>query len=216
MQSKQALESDLKRMTQNSGSQDDTRSMFRSMVMINIFLMCAVIVLFLFLCIDRFTRQDIQYFARSNDGRIMPLVPLSKPLVTNVALFAFGDEALQASFVLDFKNYFAQIAAAEPFYTPEGYQDYKRVLDLQGYLQKITKESRVISVSRHGGWVLSDSRIINGVLHQRIEAPIYLVLSGKDGDITNNLTAVLNISRVVNVDNPRGIAVASFLLATKT
>jgi intracellular multiplication protein IcmL len=215
MQSNKSLDADIKRMAKNSGNQDDTRSMFRSMVTINIILMVVVIALVLLVCVERFTRRPIEYFARSIDGRIMRLVPLSEPMATNVALFAFGDEALQASFVLDFKNHFTQIANAEPFYTPDGYQEYKKVLDIQGYLQKIIKESRVSSISRHGGWVLTDQKIINGVLHQRIEAPVYLVLSGKDGDITSNLIAVLNIARVVNVDNPRGIAVASFLLVTK-
>lgn len=216
MQNQKSIESAARKMTSNAERQDTTRSYFRSLIAINIVLMVVVIGFLITLVVRDFMRRDIEYFARSPDGRIVAMKPLSDPLITTQgALFTFGDEAIQASFVLDFKNYLSQISGAEPFYTEEGFKNYKTVLDTQNYLSRIRDEKRVSSISRRGGWVLADESTPNGVHHWTIQAPVYLVLSGKDGDVTASLIVVFDIARVPNVDNPRGIAVSSFRLVSK-
>ena len=115
MQSKQALQADIDRMDENAKKQNDLRSMFRSMVRINIFLLVVVMFGLVFITVYIAMRRPVEYFARSPDGRVVPLIPLSQSMSSNnTSLFNFGDDALQASFVLDFKNYFTQIANAEP------------------------------------------------------------------------------------------------------
>lgn len=203
-------------MAKNAEKHDDTRSSLRTMIIINIILMSLLLVDRVYAFVETMFRRDRDIVAMAPDGRVYPLVPLSQPYVTQSSLFGFCDDALQASFTLDFKNWREQTNAAEPFYSQEGYKNYKTELDQQQFISRIIKEFRVSSVARRGAWVISDKRVLsNGVYFWRLEAPVYLTLSGKDGDVPFESVLVYDVIRTSNVDNIRGVVVNAFRFAPK-
>lgn len=214
-----ALDRDAKVLAEQTKARQASRMDNRMLIKLIFVLLVVIVADHIHLSVMSYMHRSRDIVAMSRDGRVVPLIPLSEPYVTQASLFRFCDEALQASFTLDFKNYRAQINAAEEFYTPNGFSNYKTQLDEKQFLQRLTKEFRVSSITRTGAYVITDAKPIvteyGKVYVWHIESPVTLILSGHDNDLPFESVLVWDVIRSSNVDTKYGVQVNAFRFAPR-
>ncbi|MBA5690557.1 DotI/IcmL family type IV secretion protein [Rugamonas apoptosis] len=150
---------------------------------------------------------DRQYFATDN-GRLFPLVPLSRPYQKSADVIQFGKDTLTRSFTLDFLNWRQQLEDLRPSYTRDGFAQFIDNLEKMGILDMV-KGRRMNMSASVGTGVLTKDGVENGVFLWDLEMPIEIRLEGQTQHLPpQHFNAHLRIVRIPTLDNIQGIGAA--------
>lgn len=156
------------------------------------------------------TRPAPQYFATTNDGRIIPLYPLSEPIVSKQALLDYAAKAVVAAYNFDFVNYRKKLQDAQIYFTPDGWREFERALDASNNLKTVIADRLIATAVVTGTPVIQDERVVNGRYAWRIQMPVLITYESASKKIQQPVTVTLVVMRVSSLSVPRGIAIAQF------
>ena len=163
-------------------------------------------------------RVPPQYVPVLDDGRLLPLVPLSKANMNQAAIANFSLDAIRALNTYEYINVISQINTAQQYFSPAAWSAYDQELANVGTLKAVSARKMIVSVRPTG-----DVRVVkefvadNGVYVWAVEAPVsitYTAHIGQDGQGGNAQDGVVKlvISRVPTTLNPRGVAIQKYKL----
>lgn len=154
------------------------------------------------------THPEREYFATDN-GRLFPLIPLSRPYQKSADVIQFGKEMLTRGFTLDFLNWRQQLEDLRPYFTREGFAQFIDNLEKMGILDSVKKRRMNMSASVGTGVLVADG-VKNGVYRWDLEMPIEIRLEGQTQRLpAQHFTAHVHVVRIATLDSIRGIATAS-------
>ena len=90
------------------------------------------------------TRPEPRYFATSADGRITPIYPLTRPVVSASALLQWTNQAAVAAYTYNFSNYRKALQEASEYFTPKGWKDFQVALKSSGNLETVLAKKLVL------------------------------------------------------------------------
>jgi intracellular multiplication protein IcmL len=159
-----------------------------------------------------------QFIPVTEDGRLLPQPPLSKPNIDQAGISAFALEALHALNTYDYVNWRDQLNAAQAYFTPKGWGDYAAELQRVGTMRAVEERQHIVSMRPNGPVaVLREGVDTDGSYFWDVEVP--LVISYKahldaqgSGSGSNRQEGVarLHIVRVKTTQIPRGIAIGVY------
>jgi intracellular multiplication protein IcmL len=171
----------------------------------NVVLLVAVPVLVYFVVTKKVTAVGI-----TETGRIVELVTLDKPFVSDARVIGFTEECLRLSFAHDFENYRQTMNTAKSCYTSNGARVFEDAMGPQ--LTEITLRSLVMSSSLDVT-VIVRRYMLDGVVHWQTQTPMTLHRRGSRDSSRPVKFLVKNVIKRVPLDeNVRGISVASMTL----
>ena len=151
-----------------------------------------------------------RYIVQQNDGTLVPVIPLSKPVTNKNAVSQQVADAISAMNAVDFKNYRTQLMEASTFFTRTGWKRYQDELRASGTLEAIEKRQLVLSSVVLRPPTIVREYDINGVYAWDVEVPFQIQYQGPGFNQTQNLTARVTVARIPTTENPKGIAIAGF------
>lgn len=157
------------------------------------------------------------YFATSNTGRIVPLVPLDEPYVTDHTVIAWAMQKIPDALSLSALNYRRDLQRAQPYFTSNGYQGFLDGLKAHDELKAIRKRNLMVSAVPAGpGVVVWQGHLPNGIYAWKVQFPIKLIFRSSSQINDHEYLATVLVQRAVTIKNPSGISIQSFVLgATK-
>lgn len=152
-----------------------------------------------------------QFNAIQQDGGRMLLVPYDEPNLLPDTILRWGSKAATTAYTFDFLDYENQIAAARPYFTAAGWQDYLR--SVSGLISTITQKKLIVYGVVSGPPVISNEGPLKGKDYVwRIQIPFLVTyLSGSDKK-TKNFFVILTIVQVPTDVNPQGIGIDQFVM----
>lgn len=156
-------------------------------------------------------RPKPDYFAITEDGRIIRLVPLSEPMVNSDTVLQFTQKTITKSFSLDFdpQNLRDKLQSLRGDYTKDGYSALLAQMDSSGLIEKIRSRRLVSSAVATGAPVVSREFVENGIYTWEAQMPVSLTLTGQNERKSYDFLFIVNVQRIPTVDNARGIAISS-------
>lgn len=149
--------------------------------------------------------------AVDGSGRVVPLVPLDKPYVTDTRVLGFVDECLRRSFSHDFENYRQTINAAKQCYTPTGAVEYEAAI--APLINDLVQKNTVMSVSL-GASVMSRRYVRDGVQVWETQTPMTMNRRGSRETLQPVQFMVTTlVVRVPLEHDVRGIAIRAINVA---
>lgn len=146
-----------------------------------------------------------EYFATTQDGRIIPIIPLSDPHVSTNSLLQFSAEAAMSAYSFDFINYRKQLQDAEPYFTKKGWEGFMKGLETN--LRAVIKKHLVVHAVPGGAPVIVRQGMIGERWAWKIQMPLVVTYSSGSDTFNNSLMVTMVVKRVSTLDKPRGIAV---------
>jgi intracellular multiplication protein IcmL len=151
-----------------------------------------------------------EYFGVDN-GRIFPLIPLSRPYRKPPDIIQFAKDTLTRSFTLDFNNWQAQLEDVRSRYDREGFKSYLFALQNSGILESVRTRRMNMSLTTGTGVLVKDG-VEDGVYVWYIEAPIEVKLAGQTSEMpAQRFRATVRVTRVPTLDSIEGIAVGQLI-----
>lgn len=154
-----------------------------------------------------------QYVPVMEDGRLLPLVPLSKPNVDQAEIANFSLEAIRKLNTYDYINWVSQLNEAQFYFSSQGWKKYDEELQRVDTLKAVQARRMIVAVRPTGDVrLVKEGKTSAGIYVWQVEVPVrvsytaHVDSSGQGGNAQIG-KVTLTISRVPTTENPRGIAI---------
>lgn len=148
-----------------------------------------------------------KYFASTGNGRIIPLIPLDKPVMSVADVIDFAQKATRRSMTMDFLNYREQLEDSRKYFTGEGFQSYLDSLSNSGILDTI-KDGRFNMNTTTETGVLAKQAVVDGRRVYVVNFPLTVKLAGQTSDRPDQeFLATIRVERISTAIDAQGIAI---------
>jgi intracellular multiplication protein IcmL len=164
------------------------------------------------------------YLPVTEDGLLLPLIPLNQPNVDKGGASAYALEALHAVYTYDYINWRDQLNAASLYFSPQGFAQFQSELQNSHILDAVRERHMIVSIKPLGEVAVKQGTNPAGVYTWHVDVPIEVTYTAHgqtangaaDAGNVQKGVATLFISRVPNTINPRGLAVQVIRLKLDT
>lgn len=156
-------------------------------------------------------QPENRYFATTEDGRLIPMVSLTQPNLSNPALMSWVAQAATETMTFGFNDYRRRLQESSRNFTPRGWESFTGALQAARIIESIEANSQVITASPRGAPVLDREGVVNGQYQWIVQIP--MVLSYQSGSKTraDNWIVTLVVVRVPRLESPNGVGIAQWI-----
>lgn len=149
------------------------------------------------------------FFATTSDGRLIPVVPLVEPNMSDTAVTNWVSNNLPQVYALDFVHYRSQLQSMQGIFTQYGWQQF---IQASGpFLSNIVNNQLVTSATLTNVPIVVQKGIINGVYSWQVQVPL-LISSQKAGtQTTQNVIVRLIVQRVNNIASQQLLGISQIV-----
>lgn len=157
------------------------------------------------------------YFATTDSGRLIPIIPLNRPVMNSIAITRWATTAATSAYSFNFLNYRQQLQAASQYFTDSGWKNYLDKLKSSGNLDAVTKRKLILTSVPGGAAVIVNQGLLNGRYAWRVQMPLLATFrSSSETKYSNAMMVTMLIVRVSTTVNPQGIAIDQINIATSS
>lgn len=153
-----------------------------------------------------------RYFATSPDGQIIPVRPLSEPVYGTADVLAWATNVSITAYSYDYVNYRSDLQALAGSFTSDGWGTFLAALEGSRMLDSVMSQKLVMTAVPTGAPLIKQQGLLNGRYSWKIAIPMLVKLTGNIA-MQQPVQVYLMIQRVSLVNNPKGIAVSSFIVS---
>ena len=149
-----------------------------------------------------------QYFATTADGRLIPLIPISEPYVSQETLLEWASKAVIRAYRLDYVHWREQLNDMRPDFTDAGFIEHRQALEEAGTLEAVTQRRLVTSVVTRAPPIIINQGVLADRYVWKLEIPITLSYEGaSQHSPPQKMIAEVLVVRVPTNQLARGIAI---------
>ncbi|HEY8964359.1 MAG TPA: type IVB secretion system apparatus protein IcmL/DotI [Alphaproteobacteria bacterium] len=161
-------------------------------------------------------QPENRYFATTEDGRLVPMEPLSEPNLSGPALLSWAAQAVSETMTFGFHDYRRRLQESSRHFTRKGWSSFVVALKDSGMIEAVEANRQVITaVPRAAPTIISEGPL-GGVYTWQIELP--MMVTYQLGQQTRNVSMSirLTIVRVPKLESPNGVGIEQWLAAGST
>jgi intracellular multiplication protein IcmL len=156
-------------------------------------------------------QPENRYFATTEDGRLIPMVSLERPNLSNPALMSWVAQAATEIMTFGFNDYRRRLQESSRYFTRRGWESFTNALEGARFIESITANAQVVTAAPRGAPVLIQESEVNGQYQWIVQIP--MVLSFQSGSKTraDNYIVTLTVVRVPRLESPNGVGIAQWI-----
>lgn len=157
------------------------------------------------------TTPQPKYYATTTAGQVVPMHPLSEPVVTNDYLLQWASLATRTAFNLDFVHDKAQLDKAKSDFTPQGWRQFMDAMNHSGLLETVESKKLEMNAVVSGSAVILSTAIIHGRFTWRVQLPILMTFTSASASSQAHWLVTMNIERTSTLEAYKGIQINDFV-----
>ncbi len=160
-------------------------------------------------------QAEREYFAvDSQTGRMIPLVPLSQPYLSDSALLTWAQQCITDANTYDFVNYQKQFQHNAQCFTSQGWAQFMAAVERAGTLATVKAQRLVAQAIPSGATVITRAGPYRGAYRWEIEQPITITYQGGQAGrvrLTQRLQVTLRIARIPTYQSKQGVGIVQYV-----
>jgi intracellular multiplication protein IcmL len=152
-----------------------------------------------------------QYFATTDDGKILPILPLNMPNMSDEDILLWGNNAAIAAYTYNYVNYRRELQAAAEFFTPDGWRKFVRALQDSNNLDAVRIKRLIVTAQPTGAPVLVAKGVDNGKFTWRVQVPLLVTYINPPQFAQQSIKVIITITRIPNLNSGLGIGISQFV-----
>lgn len=152
------------------------------------------------------------YFASSSSGKIVPMVPLDRPVRSERWLIEWSASTIEDLLTISAVNYNASFLRIRDKFLPSTFGQIVDTFDKNGMKKYILDNRMDTYVALENAPVIVNEGVMNGQRSWKIQAPIVLTFTNGAGRTPKHFVVEMVVSRVPTFVNKNGVVVSSFAL----
>lgn len=184
------------------------RDGYRSLQKIAMFEGLAVVILIVVLgFFIATTKPQNIYFATTSDGRLVRMVPLGQPNLSNAALLSWVAKAATETMTFGFHDYRIRLQEASTYFTRRGWESFTKALQDSSVIDAVENRKQVLSAVPGSAPVVVQEGVVNGQYRWVVEMPLIVTYKSGSSSRPDSMMVRLTIVRVPTLDNPNGVGI---------
>ncbi|MFP4098675.1 MAG: type IVB secretion system apparatus protein IcmL/DotI [Alphaproteobacteria bacterium] len=151
------------------------------------------------------------YFATTEDGRLVPMVPLSQPNLSTPALMSWVAQATTEVMTFGFNDYRRRLQESSRNFTKRGWESFTQALQRSRIIEMVEVNQQIITAAPRGAPILQSEGLVAGRYQWVVEIPLILTYrSGAKVSNTGLLVTVI-IVRVPRLESSNGVGIEQWI-----
>lgn len=156
-------------------------------------------------------QPENRYFATTEDGRLIPMVPLSQPNLSTPALLSWAAQSVSETMSFSFSNYRRNLQESSRHFTRAGWESFSTALQQARIIESVEELTQEVSAVPAGAPILTDERLVGGTYQWVVQIPILLTYTSGAKKRNESWLVTLVIVRVPRLESPNGVGIAQWL-----
>lgn len=156
-------------------------------------------------------QPENRYFATTEDGRLVPMVPLSEPNLSTPALMSWVAQAATEVMTFGFNDYRRRLQEASRNFTRSGWDSFTQALQRSRIMEMVEANQQVVTAAPQGAPIIISEGMVNGRYQWQIQMPLTLTYQSGAKTRNDNLLVTLVIVRVPRLENPNGVGIEQWI-----
>lgn len=156
-------------------------------------------------------QPEHRYFATTEDGRLVPMVPLNQPNLSAPALMSWVAQSSTEVMTFGFSDYRRRLQESSRNFTKRGWESFTQALQRSRIIEMVEVNQQVLTAAPKGAPILESEGLVAGRYQWVVQVP--LVLTYQSGARTQNsgllITAV--VVRVPRLESPNGVGIEQWV-----
>lgn len=189
------------------------RDNYRRVMKLLLIMSIVMVVLILILAYLFTHRPEPRYFATTQSGRILRLIPLNQPMLSSEALLSWASQVAMSAYTYNFANYRQKIQSQEVNFTGDAWQQFLQQLKDSGNIQAVDQRKINVNGVVSGSPVIVYQGMLKGRYAWKVQVPLLVTFVSASDRFQKNYMVTMIVVRVSTVQNQNGVAVAQFVVS---
>ncbi len=155
------------------------------------------------------------YFATTEDGRLIPMVPLSQPNLSTPALMSWVAQAATEVMSFGFNDYRRRLQESSRNFTKRGWESFTQALQRSRIIEMVEVNQQMLSAVPRGAPVLQSEGLVAGRYQWRVQIPLALTYTAGVKKDNSGLNVTVVIVRVPRLESPNGVGIEQWIAVSK-
>lgn len=156
-------------------------------------------------------QPENRYFATTEDGRLIPMVPLNQPNLSTPALLSWAAQSVSETMSFSFSNYRRNLQESSRHFTRAGWESFSTALQQARMIESVETLTQEVSAVPAGAPIMVSEGIAGGQYQWVVQVPILLTYTSGAKKRNESWLVTLVIVRVPRLESPNGVGIAQWL-----
>lgn len=155
-------------------------------------------------------REKPDYYAALTTGEVIPLHPLSEPVLTNKFVMQWAGMTATSIFNLSFSDYQQQLQSLRAAFSDDGWEKLNNALKDSGMIDQIVNSRLILSAVISAPPVVLSEAIIGGRFTWRVQMLVLVTYTSASQQTQRTYVVTMDVQRVPTLDTAQGIQIINF------
>lgn len=156
-------------------------------------------------------QPENRYFATTEDGRLIPMVPLTQPNLSTPALLSWVAQAASETMSFSFSNYRRNLQESSRHFTRTGWESFSTALQQARIIESIEANTQEVSAVPRGAPILKSEGVFAGQYQWVVQLPMLLTYQSGSKVRSDNWLITIVVVRVPRLESPNGVGIAQWI-----
>lgn len=152
-----------------------------------------------------------RYFATTEDGRLVPMVPLTEPNLSVPALMSWSSQAATEVMTFGFNDYKRRLQQSSRNFTRSGWVSFTSALEKSRIIEMVEANRQVVSAAPSSAPILISEGPVNGRYQWQVQVPLVVTYQAGAAIRDDKMLVTLLIVRVPKLESPNGVGIEQWI-----
>ena len=155
------------------------------------------------------------YFATTEDGRLIPMVPLSQPNLSAPSLMSWVAQATTEVMTFGFSDYRRRLQESSRNFTKRGWESFTQALQRSRIIEMVEVNQQIITAAPKGAPVMESEGLVAGRYQWIVQIPLILTYMSGAKTYNTGLLVTVVVVRVPRLESPNGVGIEQWIAAAR-
>lgn len=192
------------------------RDGYRTIFKVNLILsVCVIALIGVMYYVVQIHQPQHYYFATTEDGRLIPMVPLSQPNLSRPALTSWVAQATTEVMTFGFNDYRRRLQDASRNFTKRGWESFTQALQRSRIIETVEVNQQIITAAPSGAPVLEQEGLVAGRYQWVVKIPLVLTYQSGAKTYNTSLLVTVVVVRVPRLESPSGVGIEQWIATSR-
>ena len=156
-------------------------------------------------------QPENRYFATTEDGRLVPMVPLNEPNLSVPALMSWVAQSSTEVMTFGFNDYRRRLQEASRNFTRRGWESFTQALQKARIIEMVEANQQVVTAAPQGAPILESEGLVAGRYQWVVQLPLVLTYQSGSRTKSDSLLVTVVIVRVPRLESPNGVGIEQWI-----
>jgi len=160
-------------------------------------------------------QPENRYFATTEDGRLVPMVPLSQPNLSTPALMSWVAQASTEVMTFSFNDYRRRLQEASRNFTDRGWESFTTALQQSRIIEMVEANQQVVTAAPSGAPLLNSEGVVAGRYQWVVQLPMVVTYQSGAKSRSDRFLVTVVVVRVPRLESPNGVGIEQWIAVAR-